>query len=121
MLSILIIAVLSVIAQFFLPWWVIAPISFAVCFWQSPTAGKAFLVGVLGVGLVWATYAGFLSVQNQSVMADRMGELLFKAPTSSVLLLVLSSLIGSLVGGVAGLAGFYVRTAILPRPSPQRV
>lgn len=121
MLPTLLIAVLSAIAQFFLPWWVIAPIAFAVCFWQSDTAGRAFLEGTASVTLVWAAYVGFLSFQNQGVLAARMGELLFKSPGNPGLLLTITPLIGGLVGGVAGLTGFYVRQAFLPRPSTRRV
>ena len=121
MLPTIIIAVLSAVAQFFLPWWIIAPIAFAVCFWQSHTAGKAFLEGTVSVTLVWAAYVGFLNIQNQGALAARMGELLFKTPNNPGLLLTLTPLIGGLVGGVAGLAGFYVRQAFLPRSSPQRV
>lgn len=121
MLPTLIIAVLSAIAQFFLPWWVVAPIAFAVCFWQSETAGKAFLVGTASVTLVWAAYAGFLNFQNQGLLATRMGELLFRSPGNPGILLTLTPLIGGLVGGVAGLAGFYVRQAFLPRPAIRSV
>ncbi len=121
MIPTLIIAVLSAIAQVFLPWWVIAPIAFIVCFWQSDTAGKAFLGGTASVTLVWAAYVGFLNFQNQGVLAARMGELLFKMPNNPGLLLTITPLIGGVVGGVSGLAGFYVRQVVSPRPVPQRV
>jgi hypothetical protein len=121
MLPTLIITILSAIAQYFLPWWVVAPIVFAVCFWQSDTAGKAFLSGTASVTLVWAAYAGFLNFQNQGVLAARMGELLFKSPNNPGILLTLTPLIGGLVGGISGLAGFYVRQLVSPRPAPQRV
>ena len=121
MISILIIAVLSAIAQFFMPWWIIAPIAFGVCFWRSNTAGKASLEGIVGVALVWAVYVIFLNFQNQSVLAARMGELLIKTPNTPSLLLIITPLIGGFVGGVAGLAGFYVRQALFPKPATQRV
>lgn len=114
MIPTLIIAVLSAIAQFFMPWWVIAPIAFITCFWQSSTAGKAFIEGTASITLVWAAYAGFLSSQNGGVLATRMGELLFKVPNNAGLLLTITPLIGGLVGGVAGLAGFYFRQVVAP-------
>lgn len=116
MIPTLIIAVLSAIAQFFMPWWVIAPIAFITCFWQSNTAGKAFLEGTVSIALVWAAYAGFLNSQNEGVLAARMGELLFKMPNNAGLLLLITPLIGGLVGGIAGLAGFYSRQVLAPQP-----
>ncbi len=121
MIPTLIIAVLSAIAQFFMPWWVIAPIAFITCFWQSSTAGKAFLVGTVSITLVWAAYAGFLNGQNGGVLAARMGELLFKMPHNPGLMVAITSTIGGLVGGIAGLAGYYVRQAVRPRPVVQQV
>lgn len=121
MISILIIAVLSAIAQFFMPWWIIAPIAFGVCFWRSNTAGKASLEGIVGIALVWAVYVIFLNFQNQGVLAARMGELLVKIPNNPGLLLIITPLIGGFVGGVAGLVGFYVRQALSPKPATQRV
>lgn len=115
MKSTLLITLLSAVAQFFLPWWIIAPIAFGICFWQSHTAGKAFLEGTASVTLVWAAYVGFLNFQNGGVLASRMTELLFKMPNNPGLLLTITPLIGGLVGGIAGLAGFYVRQAVMPR------
>lgn len=105
----LIIALLSALAQLIFPWWIVAPIAFGVCFWQSTTAGNAFLQGTASVTLVWAAYIVFLNVQNGGVLASRLGELLFKVPNSPAMLVILAPLIGGLVGGVSGLAGFYVR------------
>jgi len=121
MIPTLIIAVLSAIAQFFMPWWVIAPIAFIICFWQSSTAGKAFIEGTAGIILVWAAYAGFLNFQNEGGLAARMGELLFKVPNNAGVLLTITPLIGGLVGGIAGLTGFYLRQVLAPRPVIQQV
>lgn len=115
MVATLIIAVLSVLAQLFLPWWVIAPIAFTVCFWQSSTAGKAFLEGTASVTLVWAAYIGFLNFQNQGLLASRMSELLLKVPNNTAILLTASPLIGGFLGGIAGLAGYYTRQVVRPK------
>lgn len=117
----LIIAVLSALAQLFLPWWIVAPIAFAVCFWQSTTAGKAFLEGTASVTLVWAAYIAYLNIQNQGVLASRMGEVLLKMPNNPGILLTASPIVGGLVGGVAGLAGYYVRQTIRPTTKGSQV
>ncbi len=106
----LLIALLSLVAQFFLPWWVVAPIAGLVCYFVSKKPGLAFAEGTAGVALVWLAYALLIHIRTEGIMTARMSQLLLKGPTN--LLLTLTPIIGGLVGGLAGLTGFYLRRLI---------
>lgn len=110
MLPFVLIALLSAVAQLFLPWWVIAPVAFLVCYWRSRTGWRAFGNGFAGVGTVWLIYALFIHLQTNGILTDRMSVLLLKSE-SGLALVLLTALIGGLVGGMAGLAGQAVRRA----------
>ncbi|GAB2572333.1 hypothetical protein [Spirosoma areae] len=110
MIQPLLIAVLSLLAQFVLPWWSVAIIAFLVCFWRSPGAGRAFVFGFAGVALVWLAYALLIHLQTDGIFTGRMGELLFKSNNAAIPMVV-TTILGGLVGGLAGLSGSLVRQA----------
>lgn len=116
MIQILLIAFLSLLAQLVLPWWSVAIVAFAVCYWRgadsrSQGAGRAFGYGFAGVALVWLAYAVFVHVNTDGIFTGRMSQLLFKSDASA-LLIVATAVLGGLVGGLAGLSGHFVRQAL---------
>ena len=110
MIQILIIAVLSLLAQLVLPWWSVALVAFLVCFWRSSRAGQSFFYGFYGIAIVWLIYAVILHFRTDGILTGRMSELLFKTNNASIPVLV-TAILGGLVGGLAGLSGFFVRQA----------
>lgn len=126
MIQILLIAVVSLLAQLVLPWWSIAIVAFAICYWRgaafrgtasrSVGAGSAFLHGFMGVALVWLGYAVLVHFRTDGVFTGRMSQLLFKADAPALLVLA-TAVLGGLVGGLSGLAGYSVRQAIGNRPA----
>ncbi|GAB2522374.1 hypothetical protein [Spirosoma aerophilum] len=115
MIEIFLIAILSLLAQFILPWWSLAIVAFGVCFWRSPGGGRAFLSGFLGVAVVWLVHALLLQFRTDGVFIGRMSELLFKTNTAA-LPVVVTTLVGGLVGGLAGLSGYLVKQATTTQP-----
>ncbi|MCX6213449.1 hypothetical protein [Spirosoma sp.] len=115
MIELVLIAILSLLAQLFLPWWSLAIVAFGVCFWRSSGSGRAFLSGFLGVALVWLIYALLIQLRTDGVFVGRMSELLFKTNTS-VLPALVACLLGGLVGGLAGLSGYFVKQATRAQP-----
>lgn len=113
MIQIVFIVLLSALAQLVLPWWSIALVAFGVCFWRSVRGGQAFLCGLLGVALVWLIYALAIHLRTEGVFTGRMGLLLFKSESAALPLLV-TVILGGLVGGLSGLTGFLVRRATNP-------
>ncbi|MBD2754694.1 hypothetical protein [Spirosoma validum] len=108
MIQIILIAIFSLLAQLILPWWSLAVVAFGVCFWRSPGAGRAFFYGFAGIMLVWVAYALLIHVRTDGVFTGRMSSLLFKTNNEAILILV-TGILGGLVGGLSGLSGFFVR------------
>ncbi|AUD03072.1 hypothetical protein [Spirosoma pollinicola] len=115
MIEIILIAILSLLAQLVLPWWSLAIVAFVICFWRSSRAGQSFFAGFYGVALVWLIYAIFLHSRTDGVFMGRMSELLFKT-NSAVLPELVTAIVGGLVGGLAGLSGYFVRQATGNQP-----
>lgn len=116
MIQILLIAFGSLLAQLVLPWWSLALAAFAVCFWRSPAAGRAFWYGFAGVALVWLIYALLVHTRTDGIFTGRMSQLLFKTNGSAVLILA-TAIVGGLVGGLAGLSGYFVRQGLVNQRS----
>lgn len=111
MIQILLIALTSLLAQFALPWWSLAIVAFLVCLWRSSSAGRAFLYGFAGIALVWLSYALIIHLRTDGIFTGRMSELLFKT-NNAVIPMLVTAFLGGLVGGLAGLSGFFVRQAL---------
>ncbi|OIN58929.1 hypothetical protein [Arsenicibacter rosenii] len=110
---ILIIAVLSFVAQLLLPWWSMALVAAGCCYWQGKHAWQSFGQAFAGAALVWAAYALLIHVQTGGIMTNRMSQLIIKS-TSPAGMLLLTPLVAGLVAGLAGLAGYYIRQAMAP-------
>jgi hypothetical protein len=104
----LIILILSFIASYFLPWWIVALIAFLAALFLGKTSGQSFWSGFGGVFIVWIILALIKSVPNDNMLASRVIQL-FPLPHSWVLLLFITALIGGLVGGMSALSGILVK------------
>jgi hypothetical protein len=107
-LAIALIALLGFLAGLFLPWWSIAIVAFLVALLVQPGIGRGFLAGFLGIFLLWALVAFWIDLQNESILSAKIAQL-FPLGGSSVLLILITSLIGGLVGGFAAMAGSSIR------------
>ncbi|MDF7814434.1 hypothetical protein [Hymenobacter sp. YC55] len=116
MLLFLLILVLAFVAQLFLPCWVITPLCLVLAAWRGVSGGRSFVAGFLGIGLGWLLLASWLSVRNEGLLAHRVAQLL-PLGGQSWLLVLLTAVIGGLVGGLAALAGTWLRQAVAPTAS----
>ncbi len=108
LLTVLLIAALSFIAGIFLPWWSIAIVSLVAAFFLLQSVGAAFLAGFLGIFLLWSVLAFWIDTQNSSILSHRIAQL-FPLNGSSVLLILVTALVGGLVAGFAAMAGTSLR------------
>jgi hypothetical protein len=105
----LIILILSIISSYFLPWWIVAIIAFLVALFMGKTSGKSFWSGFGGVFIAWGLLALFKSIPNDNILAKRVAQL-FQLP-NWMLILLITALIGGLVGGMSALSGVLVKKA----------
>ncbi|MBC8033310.1 MAG: hypothetical protein H7Y03_04135 [Chitinophagaceae bacterium] len=110
-ISLLLIALLSFVSCLYLPWWAIGPAAFivTVCIHQKPL--KAFLAGFLALFMLWGALAWWISSRNEHLLAQKVSLLIIQSPRI-ILLILLTALIGALIGGLAALAGSFLRRAI---------
>jgi hypothetical protein len=103
-LSLLSIGGLSALAQLYFPWWVIT----IVCFLIGGIIGMkifgSFLSGFLAIALLWAGYAYYLDMTTGAIMSARMAAV-FGNKLDGQMLILVTALIGGLVGGMATMTG----------------
>ena len=103
----LIIAILSCIAQIYMPWWIIIVLAAIIVYFAKLNPGKGFLAGFLGIAFVWAGYAFLLSAGNDGILAQKIGQLF--GGLSASLLILITAAVGGLLGGLSGLTGSLAR------------
>lgn len=101
-------ALLAFVSGLYLPWWGIALAGFAVAVLIYQTPRKAFLSGFTGLFLLWAIMASVIDASNQHIISKRIAALL-PLGGSSLFLILLTALIGAIVGGLGALSGSYLR------------
>jgi hypothetical protein len=104
-----IILALSFISGFILPWWFAAIICFAGGFFIR-TTGSAFWAGFAAVGLTWLAFALLKTLPNDNILANRMAQV-FQLP-GWIYVLVITVVIGGLVGGFSALSGKLLKSAV---------
>lgn len=105
--ALLLVAVLSAVAAYFLPWWSIAFVSFVVALFFPQGKGRAFWSGFLGVGVFWLVAALWQDIRNEHILSSKMA-MLFHLPASWAFTLV-TVIVGALVGGLSSLSGAIVK------------
>ena len=103
-------ALLAFISGLFLPWWGIAITSLLVAVLVHQKTGKAFLSGLLGVFILWGGLAWWIDMKNNGVLSKKIASVLPLGGSSLVLILV-TGLIGGLVAGMAAMSGSFLRSS----------
>lgn len=105
--GILSIAILSAVAEQFLPWWSIAVVAFAIGIVINKKAGQSFLMGFAGIAIFWLVAMIFKDVPNDHILSRRMA-MVFRI-NSYMLFMLIISILGGLIGGMAACAGSLLR------------
>lgn len=106
----IIILILSFLAGFVLPWWSVAVIAFLAAAFLSKTNVRSFWSGFGGVAIAWIILALLKSIPNDHILVKKVTHL-FQLP-HWILILLITALIGGLVGGMSALSGILFRKAI---------
>lgn len=110
----LLIAISCLILQFFLPWWIIAPLAFGLAIWKAHSGKHAFGSAFFAVFTLWIIAGLAYTLPNENILANRVGTML-NLPDTSVnwaVVLLLSGIIGGLAAAFSALAGFYLSQAL---------
>ncbi len=102
------ILVLSFLCTLFLPWYFPFIICFAIGLILSNLSGNNFIAGSIGVGLFWLIYILYLDFGNQHVLSQKIAQLFSEnlgTAISSTLLVIVSTILGALLGGLSSMAG----------------
>jgi hypothetical protein len=91
-----------------MPWWsfAITNLIVAIAIPQKPFI--SFLSGALAVGLLWACLSMIIDQSNHHILATKVATIL-PMKGSYVLLILVTSIVGGLVGGLASLTGSFLR------------
>ncbi len=107
LIFIILIAILSAIAEMSFPWWVIAIIPFVAGIFINKKGGASFIAGFAGIALFWLVAVLIKDIPNEHILSRKMATI-FKLPNYGLLILVVTVL-GGLIGGLAAWAGSLLR------------
>ena len=104
----------SLILQFFLPWWIVAPIAFLLALWRAHSASHAFKSGFKAIFFLWMAMSLIKSLPNENILANRIGQMLMLPDWSFNWLIVIfvSSAIGGLAAGLSAFSGYFWQSVI---------
>ncbi len=111
LVALLLTAILSFLAGIYIGWWwFFAVMAFFVALLVHQKAGKAFMAGFSGLFLLWAGLAYWIDMKNEGILSTKIAELL-PLGGSSLLLILVTGVIGGLVAGFAAMMGSYLRSS----------
>ena len=109
--AILLTALLSFLSGIYIQWWwAFAIASFLVALLIHQKAAKAFFAGFLSLFLLWGGLAFWIDMKNNGILSSKVAQLL-PLGGSSILLIVVTGLIGGLIAGFAAMCGSYLRAS----------
>lgn len=107
-ISLILMALLSFAACLYMEWWSIAIACFLVALIIRQHPGVAFLTGFLALFILWAGLSFWISNNNGHILAHKMSVILIKTD-NPFLLMIITGLVGALVGAFAALTGSLLR------------
>jgi len=108
LITTLLIALLSFLSGLYLPWWAFALAAFLVSALIPQRPGVSFLSGFLAIFLLWALLAWSMDAPNNSILSVKIAQVL-PLGGSTILLILITALVGALVGGGAALTGSFLQ------------
>ena len=105
-IQVLVIIILGLFVELFLPWWSIAVAAF--CGGLLVSTRFNFLGGFLAIALLWLLKALIAGVGTDSDLADRVAAIFMLH--SKTLLIIVTLALGGIIGGFAAMSGGALRT-----------
>lgn len=117
LIQVILTVLLSYVAEHFLPWWTIGICAAIVAMGLNLNKITAFWGGFTSISLLWMIVAALIDVHTNSVLSSKIAPLL--GFQSSTLLVLLTGLVGGVVGGLGALSGQQLRTLLTQKESKQ--
>jgi len=114
----IIVSIIALILQQFLPWWSIGLAGFLFGFLIDQSGRMAFINGFLGIFILWAGTATYIYIVNDALLASRLA--LMTGLPHGILLVIITGVIGGIIGGLTSLSGKYLRELTKWKLSPIR-
>lgn len=106
LLSALLVVFLNIVS----PYWVVMIALTVLAILIRPSAWGGFFGGGLGMGLAWLAQTVYISAMTSSSLPDKMGALMGLG--SGLSLMILTSVLGFILGGFSGLLGVMFRNLV---------
>lgn len=92
-----------------LPWWsFVIPVAL-IAVWRKQSPAQSFLAGFAGVFILWIVVATLKDMANEHILATKVAGIL-PLGGSYILLILITGIVGGLVGGLSALTGSYLRS-----------
>ena len=106
----------SFLVSLFLPWWALIIPAFIFGIWLLERGIQAFFVGFLATGLAWFIQGVYIHFLNDAILSSRIAEMM--GVGSPWLVLLLTFLIGGILGGLGALTGLLLKVNLKPVEEP---
>jgi hypothetical protein len=103
----IIVSIIALVLQQFLPWWSIAIAGFVLGFLIDQSPRSAFIHGFIGISLFWGGIILYIYLTNEGILASRLA--LMMGLPYNWLPGIITALMGGIIGGLASLSGRYLR------------
>ena len=108
-ISFILTALLGFSWALFFPWWIIAVAAFIVAALIPQRRLTAFICAFSALFLLWGGQAVLMDTKNEHLLSTKVAQILPMGGSYTALILV-TALIGGLVGGMGALTGSFLRT-----------
>ena len=112
-LKIVLLGVSVYYAQHVLPWWSVSVVTLVAFFVFPSRLFVSFLSGFFTIGALWFWLSWRVHMQTDGVLSKKVAEL-FRLP-DPVYLVLLTGLVGGLVGSISALVGSRLRSLLTKR------
>ncbi len=107
-ISIALTVIVSFAAGLYLPFWSAGLVAFLVSVFIYQKPGMAYLMGFTSIFFLWGALVLWIDAQNDSILSQRMASL-FPLGGSSALIILITAVVGAIVGGLSALSGSFLR------------
>ncbi|MEM9417231.1 MAG: hypothetical protein AAF963_02665 [Bacteroidota bacterium] len=117
LIQVVLTALLSYLTAQFLPWWSLVICAAAVAMGLDLRPATAFKGGFVAISLLWTLVATWIDVTTNAILSSKIAPLF--GLQRSIFLILLTGLLGGIVGGLGALSGQQIGTQIL-RKAPNK-